>query len=72
MNVQLTNYKIVTLLLGIAMKLMLVILSFAVIGITTAMHMVDIKRDAPLKDPEMKRKIEDLIAVSITNKDKSD
>ena len=54
------------------MKLMLVILSFAVIGITTAMHMTDIKRDAPLKDPEMKRKIEDLIAVSITNKDKSD
>lgn len=53
------------------MKLMLVILFFAAIGITTAMHMVDIKRDAPLKDPEMKRKIEDLIAVSITNKDKS-
>ncbi|CAH3045836.1 unnamed protein product [Pocillopora meandrina] len=48
------------------MKLMLVILSFAVIGITTAMHMVDIKRDAPLKDPEMKRKIEDLIAESLT------
>lgn len=54
------------------MKLMLVILFFAVISITTAMHMVDIKRDASLKDPEMKRKIEDLIAVSITNKDKSD
>lgn len=54
------------------MKLMLVILFFVVIGIMIVMYMVDIKRDVLLKDLEMKRKIEDLIVVSIINKDKSD